>query len=528
MSSFQQLEMRDIRKSFPGIVANDGISLSIKAGEILGLLGENGAGKSTLMNILFGLVPQDSGDILLNDRVVSFRSPQDALAAEIGMVHQHFMLIPNHTVAQNLALAIPGIPWNNPEGEVRTRLQQCAERYGLHVDPEAFIWQLSAGEQQRVEIIKALLSGCRLLVLDEPTSVLTPPETAQLLEVLRTFSTDGGAVIFITHKLEEVLSVAHRLTVLRRGRLAGTLPAAGTSRAELARLMIGRELSFSRQARPVQVSQCPVLQVSGLSVQDDRGRTAVQELSFVVHEGEILGVAGVAGNGQRELIDALTGLRSASAGAAVFRDRDLSRLDARSIADSGVAHIPEDRLRHGVAGNLSLQENAVLKSFHRAPFSRLGFLSPSAAAGEAQRIIHEYEVAVPSLTSGTASAAAAAPPATANLDASTKNLSGGNLQKFIVGRELAGTPPLVVASHPTYGVDVGAAETIHRQLLRCRDAGSAVLLVSEDLSELFRLSDRVAVMYEGRFAGILDPDRTSLEEIGLLMTGSTPRRESSE
>ncbi|HNV71607.1 MAG TPA: ATP-binding cassette domain-containing protein, partial [Candidatus Ozemobacteraceae bacterium] len=374
---------------------------------------------------------------------------------------------------------------------------------------------------QRVEILKALISGCRILFLDEPTSVLTPPETRHLLEVLRRFAASGGAVIFITHKLEEVLSVASRLTVLRHGRVTGTLAASGTTPADLARLMIGRALSFDRIPRSRPIPENILLEVANLSVQDDRGRLRVSELSFNLREGEILGIAGVSGNGQRELVEALTGMRRPISGTARYHEADLVQLDARSIIDAGVAHIPEDRLRHGVAGTLSLLENAVLSSFHRPPFSRASFLQSPQIMESTNRIIDEFDVAVPQLESRRQTASTTAHSGR-NLQASAKNLSGGNLQKFIVGRELGRQPSLIIASHPTYGVDVGAAETIHQRLLGCRDAGSSVLLVSEDLTELFRLSDRIAVMYGGRFAGIVPPDPTNLDLIGQLMTGSRP------
>ncbi len=519
MKSFTSIEMRNIRKSFPGITANDDVTFSVVAGEIHGLLGENGAGKSTLMNILFGLTAPDSGQILLNGQPIEFGSPRDALSAGIGMVHQHFMLIPNHTVIENLALAIPGVPWRNPGGHVRMRLEACMNRYNLRVDPDACIWQLSAGEQQRVEILKALLADCRLLVLDEPTSVLTPDETRQLLDILRVFAADGGAVVFITHKLEEVLAVAGRLTVLRRGRVAATVRANETSPVDLARLMIGRDLSFARTPRPHPIPDRFLLEVAGLSVQDDRDRPALRELSFHLREGEILGIAGVAGNGQRELVETLTGMRRPKSGSARFRHFELTQLSAREIADAGVAHIPEDRLHHGVAGGLDLHDNGVLTRYHQAPFSHAAVMDRRAIADYARRIIDDFDVSVPCLTTSTSDTDSTQPP-TRNLQTAAKNLSGGNLQKFIVGRELVRHPSLIIASHPTYGVDVGAAETIHQRLLACRDAGSSVLLVSEDLNELFLLSDRIAVMYEGRFAGIVPPERENLELIGRLMTGA--------
>ncbi|MBF0501121.1 MAG: ABC transporter ATP-binding protein [Candidatus Riflebacteria bacterium] len=519
--------MTGIRKSFPGVIANDDISFSIHSGEVVGLLGENGAGKSTLMNILYGLIQPDEGEIRLNQSPVNFASPRDARRHGIGMVHQHFMLIPTHTVAENIALSLDDAPFFDPVSVINDRLDVCSRAYGIHVDPKAFVWQLSAGERQRIEIVKALLGNARLLLLDEPTSVMTPDEINEFIGVLRAMTAAGIGIVFITHKLEEILSVASRITVLRKGRLAGTVRPASkdtnrsgdtavhdgknmetssghdeVDKAALARLMVGRELEQIIPGKSPPEDDI-LFEVENLTVMDDRGRTAVKNVGFTIRRGEILGVAGVSGNGQRELIESLAGMRSPESGTARLADRVLP-LDAgaRAIFESGVAHIPEERMRFGTVANMSIQENIILKAGHRAPFSRRGIISFSAAANRTTEIVNEYRVAATSIV------------------APMKNLSGGNIQKVIVGRELADHPALVLAAHPTYGVDIGAAEGIRSHLRECRDAGGAVFLVSEELEELFELADRIAVMESGRIVGIVDPRTSSFGEVGMMMAGA--------
>ena len=499
----QSLEMSGISKAFGAVQANRGISLGLKSGEVLGLLGENGAGKTTLMKILYGLVQADEGEIRINGQPARFHSPRDAIARGIGMVHQHFMLVQNHSAAENVALGFPESPFFFPAREVARRMQEFSRRYGLAVNPRARIWQLSAGEQQRVEILKALLSGADLLILDEPTSVLTPKEAEELFAVLRRMTGEGHSVIFISHKLEEILSICDRVVVLRRGEVAGEAAAREVDKRELARLMVGREIIFNLE-RATLAPGPVVLEVEDLTVPGDRKVAAVRGVSFRVHRNEILGIAGVSGNGQRELVEAITGLRRSSSGAVRLNGADVTNASARVVASKGIGHVPEERIRFGIVPNLFVYENSVLKQHRNRLFSRVLFLNYGSIRQHASALVKDFSIAAPSL------------------DTPVRALSGGNIQKLILGREISAEPALLVAAHPTYGLDVGATEDIRRQLLELRGRGTAVLLVSEDLEEIFELADRVAVLFAGRLMGILKTSEASMEQIGLLMAGADP------
>ena len=502
---FPLVSMRQITKVFPGVVANERVDFAVQAGEIHALLGENGAGKTTLMNILYGLYRPDAGEIWVQGRKVEIRSPRDAIALGIGMVHQHFKLVLPHTVAENVALGLPGTPFWAPARAVAQRLRALSERYGLPVDPDRRVWELSAGEQQRVEILKALIRGAQLLILDEPTSVLTPQEAHELFKVLRNMKAKGHGIIFISHKLDEVLEVADRITVLRRGRVVGTVLPGETTKGELARMMVGREVVFQHTK-----TACPrgaeALRVEGLYARNDRGLWAVKGVSFCLYQGEILGIAGIAGNGQRELVEVLTGLRRAERGKIFLLGQDVTNRSPRFLSDLGCAHVPEERIRLGTVPALPVEENLILKRHHRPPFCRLSFLNRRSVRAFALRAIEGYGIMTPG------------PRAPAKL------LSGGNIQRLILARELSGKPAVVIAAHPTYGLDVGATEQIRQLLLRQRGEGAAVLLVSEDLEEIMALSDRIAVMFRGEIMGIVPAEEACPEEIGLMMAGERGAR----
>lgn len=493
------VSLEGITKSFPGVVANDDVSLEVRVGEVHALLGENGAGKTSLMSVLYGIYQPDAGRIRLGGAEVRIRSPQDAMRLGVGLVAQHPMLVRRHTVAENIALGVK-TGFLNPTRELEGRIQELGERYGLAVDPHAFVWQLSAGEQQRVEIIKTLLRGARVLILDEPTSVLTPQEAEELFKVLERMKTEGHAVIIITHKLDEVMRVADRITVLRKGRVVGRMDTADTNKRDLAKLMVGRELTEVRSSGPVNLG-AKVLEIEGLWVDGDRGVPVVKDFSLELRGGEVLGLAGVAGNGQRELIEAITGLRRASRGRVLIGTDDLTGAGAKGFAAAGVAHIPEDRLHMGVVGNLSVTENLALRAFERAPFSRGELLDRAEMEAFALESIKDYEVATPSQNTR------------------TRLLSGGNVQKLILARELAENPKLIVAAHPTYGLDAGATAQVQQLLLERARAGAGVLLVGEDLEEVINLSDRIAVIFAGELMGVVERSDASIEGLGLMMAG---------
>jgi ABC-type uncharacterized transport system ATPase subunit len=492
--------LKDITKSFPGVLANDRVTLEVRPGEIHALLGENGAGKTTLMNILYGLYRPDSGEIWIKGKRAHIRSPRDAIQLGIGMVHQHFKLVLPHTVAENVALGLRGTSFWAPTKAIARKIRELSQLYGLPVDPDRRIWELSAGEQQRVEILKALIRGAEVLILDEPTSVLTPQETAELFKVLSRMKEEGHGIIFISHKLDEVLAIADRITVMRRGKVVGTVLAKDTNKAELARMMVGREVVFRLSKAVCQPGEA-ALRVEELYVRNDRGLLALKGVSFHVCRGEILGIAGIAGNGQRELVEVLTGLRRAEKGRVFLLGKEVTNRSPRLLSDLGCAHVPEERIRLGIVPALSVEENLILKKHHRPPFCRHFFLRMAAIRAFAQRSIEEYGIMTPS-------------PRTP-----AKLLSGGNIQRLILARELSGKPAVVIAAHPTYGLDVGATEQIRQILLKQREEGAAVLLVSEDLDEIMELSDRIAVMFRGELMGILPAAEATLEAIGLMMAG---------
>jgi len=496
------VQLSGIVKRFPGVIANDGVNLIVRRGEIHCLLGENGAGKTTLMRILYGLYQPDEGEISLHGKIVRITSPKAALAHRIGMVHQHFHLVPTLSVEENIVLGLSeGTGPFLQLKKTRKKIHQLAEGYGLEVNPGAKVWQLTVGQQQRVEILKALYRNADILIMDEPTSVLTPQEVDALFGTLRTLVEAGLTVIFITHKLDEVMEVSHRVTVLQKGKAVATVNTQESSKAELARLMVGREVVF-RVEKPKAVLGERILDVAGIHASNDRGLPALRGVSFELYGGEILGVAGVSGNGQHELSEVLTGMRRATKGRAMLEAHDLTDCSARKIADLGVAHVPTERIRVGTVPAMSVRENLILKSYRSPDFCKWSILNEKAAYENACRAMKEYEISAPH--DGTA----------------VGNLSGGNIQRLVLARELCGSPKFVVAAHPTYGLDVGATEQVRKVLLEQRSRGAGILLISEDLEEILQLSDRVLVLYEGQIMGVVNPAEVSLEEIGLMMAGT--------
>ncbi len=490
-----------IVKKFPDVLANDHVSFDIEEGTIHSLLGENGAGKTTLMNVLYGLYEQEEGTIYLRGQEKIIDSPTKAIELGIGMVHQHFKLVSSHTVIENIALGLKTASTMRPTKEIERKLVELAAQYGLDVDPRAKIWQLSAGEKQRVEILRALYRGAEILILDEPTSVLTPGETERLFQVLQDMASSGRTIIFISHKLDEVMAISKYITVLRDGRVVDTLKKESTNKRELSKKMVGREVLFDLERKPVDRGD-KVLEVGNLSAFNDKGIKAINNLSFDLHEGEILGIAGVAGNGQRELAEVLSGLRKATSGKVFIDGKNLTNASPRSIIDSQVTFIPEDRINQGIVGNLTLNDNVILKSYRKPPFSKGIFINYRAVKEHAQKLIEQFDVKAPG------------PDTPANL------LSGGNIQKLILAREVSLEPKLIIASHPTYGLDVGAAEQIRNLLLTQRENGVAVLLISENLTEITSLSDRIAVIYEGQLMGLVNREEATRSELGMMMAGT--------
>jgi len=504
------LEMRGITKRYPGVVANDRIDLDVRPGEIHALLGENGAGKTTLMNILYGLATPDEGEILLDGEPVRIAGPSDAIARGINMVHQHFMLVPVFTVAENILLGEETMA--NPvfldRKEASRRIRELGTRFGFEIDPDAKVGSLSVGWQQRVEILKALYRDARILVLDEPTAVLTPQETEEIFEVLRRLASQGHSILFISHKLYEVLEIADRITVIRRGKVVGQRIPSETNEADLAELMVGRAvvLTVDRgESHPAE----SVLRATGLNVADDRGNPAVQSVDLEVRAGEILGIAGVAGNGQDEMVEAIIGLRKVTSGTIDLSGENVTAHGPRAMNEAGVAYVPADRHRFGLVLPFSIADNIVLTNYYRAPFARgflrnFGAIEAAAAAG-----IAKYDVRTPSA------------------GAAANTLSGGNQQKLVVAREFDRPLKLLILDQPTRGLDVGSIEFIHTQAIRMRDEGTAILLVSAELDEILELSDRIAVMYRGRIVATVDGRTADKGAVGLLMaTGGEVREES--
>jgi simple sugar transport system ATP-binding protein len=494
------LEMRGITKRYPGVVANDKIDLDVRPGEIHALLGENGAGKTTLMNILYGLARPDEGDILIDGEAVRIANPTDAIHRGINMVHQHFMLVPVLTVAENILLGEETMA--NPifldRGESRRRIVELGQRFGFEIDPDVKVGELSVGWQQRVEILKALYRNARVLVLDEPTAVLTPQETEEIFAVLRRLAESGHSIVFISHKLYEVLEIADRITVIRRGRVVGARVPAETDEEDLAALMVGRDVQLvvdRGESHPADVR----LEVNGLKVRDDRGSEVVRGVDFQIRAGEIFGIAGVAGNGQDELVEAIVGLRKPAEGSVLLDNRDVTNLHTRDMTNLGVGYVPADRHRFGLVLPFSIADNIVLTDYYRRPYSRRLVRNDAAIEERGKAAVAEYDIRTPS----------------ADVMAST--LSGGNQQKIVVARELDGDLRLLVLDQPTRGLDVGSIEFIHRQAIKKRDAGTAVLLVSAELDEVLELSDRVAVMYRGQIVAVVDGRTADRNEVGVLM-----------
>lgn len=498
------VEMLNITKEFPGIIANDDITLKLKRGEIHALLGENGAGKSTLMSVLFGLYQAEKGEIRKNGEVVKISNPNDANALGIGMVHQHFKLVEVFTVLENIILGIePSKMGFLEKKEAKEKVMELSERYGLMVDPNANVEDISVGMQQRVEILKMLYRDNEILIFDEPTAVLTPQEIKELLQIMKGFADEGKSILFITHKLNEIMEVADRCTVLRKGKYIGTVDVANTTKEELSKMMVGRDISFSVEKENMELGDV-VLSVKNITVASKiHKNNAVKNVSFNVRAGEIVCLAGIDGNGQTEFVHALTGLELPSSGSITLCDQDITKASIRKRSIEGMSHIPEDRHKHGLVLDYKLEENLVLQRYWESKFQKNGFIKFDEVRNYAERLIKEYDI-----RSGQG-------PITI-----TRSMSGGNQQKAIIAREIDKKHELLVAVQPTRGLDVGAIEYVHKQLVARRDAGKAVFLVSLELEEVMNVSDRILVIYEGEIVGELDPKKTTVQELGLYMSGA--------
>lgn len=502
--AIRTLEMKKIVKQFPGVLAVDEVDFDVQSGEVHALLGENGAGKSTLMKILYGLYSANAGEILINGSPVSVKSPRTAIELGIGMIHQHFMLVPSLTVAENIAMGLRSSRGLLLDIDiVSERVHELSEIYNLNVDPAVPIWHLSVGEQQRVEILRALYKEASLLILDEPTAVLTPQEVDDLFKILRRMKEDGHSLIFISHKLKEVLAISDRITVLRDGRKVDTIPANTATRASLAQMMVGREVVLRYEYEPVEIEESR-LALTGIDANSDRGHAGLIDINLAVHSGEIVGVAGVSGNGQQELAQVIAGLRPTSQGNIYLDGKEISSRSANQRCLMGLSYIPEERMIEGVIKDFSVSENAILHGFDQTPFAWRGvFLNLGAIKKATRQHILDYEIKTPST------------------ETPVKSLSGGNIQKLVLARELSRNPRVLIAAQPTRGVDIGATEYIHRRLLQARKDGVAILLISEDLDEILALSDRIVVMYEGQIVGEVSRAEANVNEIGLMMAGAS-------
>jgi simple sugar transport system ATP-binding protein len=498
------LEMRGITKRFPGVLASDHVDFDVKSGEVHALLGENGAGKSTLMKILYGLYHPDEGEILLNGKPVSISSPNDSINLGIGMIHQHFMLVQTLTVAENVALGLPSTRGVLTDLDVVSkRILELADIYGLKIDPSAYIWQLSVGQQQRVEIIKALYRGAALLILDEPTAVLTPQEVDEMFVIMRQMVKDGHGLIFISHKLHEVVEISHRITVLRDGRKIGTRSTSETTKQDLANWMVGREVGFAPDRGKADIGEVR-LQLDDVTCGSDRGTPGLRGVSLEVRSGEILGIAGVSGNGQRELAESITGLRKVTRGKVFLEGKEITNLAPGEITERMLSYIPEERMRDGMIHEFTVAENLILREHQKMPYSRYGFLNLRDISKNADDLIKQFRVKTPSQ------------------ETHAKNLSGGNIQKIVLAREISRKPRAIIAAQPTRGLDIGATEYVREQLLIERRKGTAIMLISEDLDEILALSDRIAVIYEGQIMDIVPRADATPAKLGLLMAGVHP------
>jgi simple sugar transport system ATP-binding protein len=496
------LELRGITKRFPGVLANDHINLTVEKGEIHALLGENGAGKTTLMNILYGLYHPDEGEILVNGNITAIKSPIDAIKAGIGMVHQHFMLVPVFTVTENVMLGDEFTKYGGvlDRAKAAQKVQEISDKYNLNIDPNAYIKDMPVGLQQRVEIIKLLFREANILIMDEPTAVLTPQEVIELFKIMQTLIDQGKSIIFITHKLGEVLESANKITVIRGGKVVGSTDPKTATMNELANMMVGREVNLEVD-KEIQKTGDIVLEVRDLKVLDPRGGVAVDEINFEVRAGEVLGIAGVQGNGQTELVRSLTGLLPAIDGTVLLSGQDITHSNPRQITELGTAHIPEDRQKDGLVLGLPISDNLVLNTYYLKPYSKGIWLDQKVIIETGENLVKSFDIRTPSVFTPASS------------------LSGGNQQKIIVAREFSRPIKLLIASQPTRGLDVGSIEYIHNRLLAKRDEGCAVLLVSTELDEVMQLSDRIAVLYRGKIISILDAKTASKEQLGLLMAG---------